>query len=62
VFRRWEMASAVPSFLHGCMTLVMASRAACLHLQADGELEPSIQNQKEDISVMLFSSVCPSRA
>lgn len=51
------MASAVPSFVHGCVTSVMAAVLACRHLRDDGGLVPTAANTAADVLVLQFSCV-----
>lgn len=51
------MASAVPSFVHGCVTSVMAAVLACRHIRDDGALLPTAANTAADVLVLQFSCV-----
>jgi hypothetical protein len=54
---RWEMSSAVPSFLHGLVTLIVSAKLLIGHIKDHGSLLADSDNKAEDIALLQFSCV-----
>jgi hypothetical protein len=52
---RWEIASALPSFVHGSVTVVAASASLWGHMAAHGGLRGDTKNEADDVLLMQFS-------
>lgn len=58
--RRWELASAIPSLVHGFVTSIMATLLVAKHIRDDGAFNAGADNTAADVALLQFSCVRPS--